>query len=127
MARMPTRDDLPQAIASANTAVVRAPTNNVGASIAGFGDTLGGMARVLARANREEQKKNGVMERAKATAFLQRGLIDPTPTTPIRTSLILRTGRASTRRVQPPSLRRLGSTSLTRRSVNCSCSKGPTM
>ena len=76
MARMPTRDDLPQAIASANTAVVRAPTNNVGASIAGFGDTLGGMARVMARANREEQKKNGVMERAKATAFLQRGLIE---------------------------------------------------
>jgi hypothetical protein len=69
MARLPTRDDLPQAVPSPAGGIVRAPQNNIGSALSRLGASMAAQAA-------EDRKKQGVMERARATAMLQSGLIE---------------------------------------------------
>jgi hypothetical protein len=69
MARLPTRDDLPQAVPTPAGGIVGAPDNKIGQSIQTLGLYMGRQAV-------EDRKKQGVMERARATAMLQSGLIE---------------------------------------------------
>jgi hypothetical protein len=69
MARLPTRDDLPQAVPTPAGGIVRAPQNNIGSALSRLGASMAAQAA-------EDRKKQGVMERARATAMLQSGLIE---------------------------------------------------
>lgn len=76
MARMPTRDDLPQAVAQANTSIVRAPQDPVGESMMGLGNTLAGISRTMARQAEVDRKKQSALEVTRATAMLNQGLLE---------------------------------------------------
>lgn len=69
MARMPTRDKLPQRVPEAARGIVPAPSNNIGEAITGFG-------QVVARHAKEDKEKNSSMELARARSFWQTSLLE---------------------------------------------------
>lgn len=69
MARLPSRDDLPQAVAQGSGIMVRPAQSNVGEALMQFGGVLGAQAK-------EDRRKQGVLERARATAYLQKQLME---------------------------------------------------
>ena len=76
MARMPTRDDLPQGVARANTTIVNAPSDGIGEAMQSFGTTASRAASIMARKAEDDRKKQSLLERTKATAFFQRSLME---------------------------------------------------
>lgn len=69
MARIPTRDSLSQAVPRASGGIVQAPRDFIGDALVKTGVALSAQAE-------EDKKKQNVMEKARATAFLQESLIN---------------------------------------------------
>ena len=68
MARMPTRDSLPQATPTSDKTIVRAPTNQIGEAVSSLGINL-------ARHAKADKEKQGSLELARARSFWQTSLL----------------------------------------------------
>lgn len=68
MARMPTRDNLPQALPTANKQIVSAPTNRIGEAVSALGVSV-------ARAAKADKEKQSSMELARARSQFQTNML----------------------------------------------------
>lgn len=69
MARMPTRDNLPQAVPQTDKTIVRAPTSTIGQNLSALGVSL-------ERTAQAEEKKQSAMELARARSHFQTSVLE---------------------------------------------------